>query len=119
MIIAIAWTISLAVVAFFAWLLTDAGAYQRGYKGGYDAGDTTGYKRGYEDGVVIGHKSGDAEGYERGRKDGIGAERALQALHPQTVSALSTPPEHAQQPPKFVKRATEGKKQSGRRGAKK
>ena len=115
MIIAIAWLISLVIVAFFSWLATDSSAYQRGYKAGRSSGEVEGRKVGYEEGLVIGHKSGDAEGYERGRKDGIGAERALQALHRETVGKLSTPSAQAQKPVKFRKRATEGKKRNGAR----
>lgn len=109
MIIAIAWIISILLTALVVWLVNDSAAHQRGYKSGYDTGDTTGYKRGYK----CGYENGDAGGYERGRKDGVAAEQALQSLHRETIAALSTPPA-AQKPPKFHKRAAEGKKGNGR-----
>ena len=104
MIIAIAWPISILLTAFVVWLITDSAAHQRGYKSGYETGETDGRRDGYHDGIIVGHKSGDAEGYERGRKDGVESEKALQALHRQTVAKLSTPAAQAERPAKSPKR---------------
>ena len=92
MIIAIAWPISILLTAFVVWLITDSAAHQRGYKAGY------------ADGQLVGRQSGDAEGYERGRNDGIESEKALQALHHETVAKPSTPAAHAEKPAKAPKR---------------
>ena len=104
MIIAIAWPISILLTAFVVWLITDSAAHQRGYKSGYETGETDGRRDGYLNGELVGRQSGDAEGYERGRNDGIESEKALQALHRQTVDKPSTPAAQAEKPAKMSKR---------------
>ena len=113
MIIAIAWPISILLTAFVVWLITDSAAYQRGYKSGYDIGVAFGHKTGYQNGQLVGRQSGDAEGYERGRNDGIESEKALQAVHAETVRVLCAPAAEAAKPAKksrFIKRTAEAKK---------
>lgn len=104
MIIAIAWVVSILITAFVVWLITDSASYQRGYKSGYETGSADGRKAGYLDGELVGRKFGEASGYERGRKDGIESEKALQALHRQTVDKPSTPAAQAEKPAKMSKR---------------
>ena len=104
MIIAIAWPISILLTAFGMWRVTDSAAHQRGYKSGYETGSADGRKAGYLNGELVGREFGEASGYERGRKDGIESEKALQALHHETVAKLSTPAAHAKKPAKAPKR---------------
>ena len=118
MIIAIAWPISILLTAFVVWLITDSAAHQRGYKSGYDIGVAFGHKTGYQNGQLVGRQSGSAEGYERGRNDGIESEKALQALHLQTVAKLSTPAAHAEKPAKASKPARTPKRGNGARAPK-
>ena len=106
MIIAIAWVVSILITAFIVWLATDSAADQRGYKAGY------------ADGELVGRKFGEASGYERGRKDGIESEKALQALHLQTVAKPSTPAAQAEKPAKASKPARIPKRGNGARAPK-
>ena len=113
MIIAIAWVISILLAAFVVWLVTDSAAHQRGYKSGYETGSADGRKAGYLNGELVGREMGDAEGYERGRNDGIESEKALQAVHAETVRVLCAPAAEAAKPAKksrFIKRTAEAKK---------
>ena len=104
MIIAIAWPISILLTAFVVWLITDSAAHQRGYKSGYETGSADGRKAGYLDGELVGRKFGEASGYERGQRAAEESERALQALHLQTVAKPSTPAAQAEKPAKAPKR---------------
>ena len=118
MIIAIAWPISILLTAFGMWLITDSAAHQRGYKSGYETGSADGRKAGYLNGELVGRKFGEASGYERGRKDGIESEKALQALHRQTVAKPSTPAAQAEKPAKASKPAQTPKRGNGARAPK-